>query len=247
MDTAGTPRVSVIVRTKDRPHLLAEALASLREQTFRDFEVVVVNDGGAKPAAADVGACLRVVDTEPPHGRTRALNTGLRAARGRFVAYLDDDDLYLPPHLETLERFLAGSDTYRAAFTHVRVVRQRLGPDGRYGGDVALLTHDHPFDAGRLLSDNTIPLIGVMHDRELALSIGGFDETFDLYEDWDFLIRLAERTRFHAITEVTAVYRLRDDGTNATIEAPWRGVRSEQARRRVFEKHWTRHSPATQA
>jgi glycosyltransferase involved in cell wall biosynthesis len=100
MTESAAPRVSVVVRTKDRPRLLGEALASLRAQTFQDFEVIVVNDGGVPPAGLDpAGAGLRVVTTEPPHGRSRALDTGLRAARGRFVAYLDDDDLFLPHHL----------------------------------------------------------------------------------------------------------------------------------------------------
>jgi hypothetical protein len=248
MDSTGAPRVSVIVRTKDRPQLLREALESLRAQTFRDFEVLVVNDGGARPdlPGEGVAASVRVLDTQPPHGRTRALNTGLRAARGRFVAYLDDDDVYLPPHLALLERFLAGSDTYRAAYTQVRVVLQSLGGDGRYGDERTIDTYDRPFNAPRLLSSNTIPLIGLMHDRELALAIDGFDESFDLFEDWDFLIRLSDRTRFHPIPEVTAIYRLRGDGSNATTEVPWRSPRSEEARRQILRKHWARHTPETQ-
>lgn len=247
MDSSPAPRVSVIVRTKDRPRLLAEALESLRAQTFRDFEVVVVNDGGAEPRPEAEGLSLRVVSTEPPRGRARALNAGLAAARGRFVAYLDDDDLYLPDHLETLERFLSGTDAYGAAFTDVRVDLHTLGEDGRYGASRTLMVYGRSFDRARLLSSNTIPLIGLMHEREIARAAGGFDESFDLYEDWDFLIRLSERTRLHRIPKVTAVYRLRDDGTNATTETPWKSPKSDAARRQVLAKHWPSHTPETQA
>ena len=125
----------MLLRTKDRPGFLAEALDSLRAQTFSDFETVLVNDGGPIPPALlepPPGRGLRVVAPPRPAGRTRALNAGLAAARGTYVAYLDDDDLYLPAHLETLVRFLEGSDEYRAAYTSVRQLEQVLGDDGRY-------------------------------------------------------------------------------------------------------------------
>lgn len=248
MESQPAPRVSVVVRTKDRPRLLRAALESLRAQTFRDFEVLVVNDGGTPPEGLEpAGAGLRVVTTDPPHGRARALNTGLRAARGRFVAYLDDDDLWLPAHLETLERFLSGTDAYRAAYTSVRVVLQTLGEDGGYHDERTIATYGSPFVRERLLSSNTVPLIGFMHERALALEAGCFDEAFDLFEDWDFLIRLSERTRFHHLPAVTAVYRLRDDGSNATTADPWKSPRSDAARRQILAKHWHAHGPETQA
>jgi glycosyltransferase involved in cell wall biosynthesis len=243
----GPPRVSVIVRTRDRPRLLAEALESLRRQTMTDFETVLVNDGSAgglerallEPAP---GRALRVVTPGPPGGRSRALNAGLAAARGRFVAYLDDDDLYLPEHLETLVRFLEGSDEYRAAYTSVEQIEQTLGGDGGYHDAGLRTTYGYAFDAGRLLSSNTIPIIALMHERALVDEVGSFDESFDLFEDWDFLIRLSAKHRFHHIAKVTAVYRVRDDGSNATSSAPWLSETSQQARRQLFAKHWPRRT-----
>lgn len=242
------PLVSVIVRTRDRPALLAEALASLRAQTLRDFETLVVADGGSAPPAAllepapgDGG--LTLLHRAPPHGRARALNAGLDAARGRFVAYLDDDDLFLPDHLATLARFLSGSDSYRVAYTDVEQVEQRLGPDGRYHPGRRLVVYGQPFDGDRLLSSNYISLIGLMH----AATDLRYDESFDILEDWDFMIRLAERGRFHRLAGITAVYRVRDDQSNATTVTPWHGVEAEAARRKLFAKHWHRHSVATQA
>ncbi|MEO6325856.1 MAG: glycosyltransferase [Thermoanaerobaculia bacterium] len=240
MDAA--PRVSVIVRTKDRPRLLKEALGSLRVQSFSDFEVVVINDGGASPGPEILephpGRGLKLIDTEPPRGRARALNTGLANARGVYVAYLDDDDLYRPDHLATLAGFLDGTDLYRAAYTDVEQIVQTLGEDGRYHDGKSATVYARGFDAGRLLSSNFIPIIGLMHHRVLADEAGLYDETFDLFEDWDFLIRLARITRFHRIPRVTAVYRVRDDATNATSETPWLTEKAQSARRRLFEKHW---------
>ena len=248
VEQADAPRASVLLRTKDRPGFLAEALDSLRCQTFSDFETVVVNDGGPiLPALLEPapGRALRVVAPPAPGGRTRALNAGLAAARGAYVAYLDDDDLYLPGHLETLVRFLDGSEEYRVAYTSVRQIEQVLGDDGRYRDGRELTVYGRPFDAARLLYKNDIPLIGLAHRRALAEEIGGFDESFDQFEDWDFLIRLSARTRFHHLPVVTAVYRLRDDASNITAAQPWHSGDAQTARRRLFEKHAARRSTST--
>jgi glycosyltransferase involved in cell wall biosynthesis len=246
---AEAPRVSVLLRTKDRPGFLSEALASLRAQTFTDFETIVVNDGEEIPASLlgfPPGRTLRVVEPPAPGGRTRALNAGLAAARGTYVAYLDDDDLYLPAHLETLVRFLDGSDEYDAAYTSVRQIEQVLGDDGRYTDGREITVYGRTFDAARLLYKNDLPLIGLAHRRALADEIGGFDETFDLYEDWDFLIRLSAKTRFHHLPPVTAVYRLRNDASNITVARPWGSGDAQVARRRLFEKHASRRSASTE-
>lgn len=241
------PRVSVIVRTKDRSGLLAEALASLRAQSFPDFETVVVNAGAPIPEMVLTpapGRELRVVVPAPPGRRAQSLNAGLTAARGLYVAYLDDDDLYRPAHLETLARALDGDDTIGAAFSSVDQIAQRLGPDGRYRDGETLFTFGRPFDENRVLFKNDVPLLALMHRRSLVERSGPFDEAFDLYEDWDFLIRLSRVTRLRFVPETTAVYRVRDDGTNATTAAPWRGPEAEAARRALYAKHAALRTPA---
>jgi GT2 family glycosyltransferase len=236
----GAPRVSVVLRTKDRPRLLAEALASLRAQTLPDFETLVVNDGGPlDPALLEPapGRRLRLVTPAPPGGRTRALNAGLAAAAGRYVAYLDDDDLYHPGHLAALAAFLDGTDEYGAAYSSVEQVVQSLGADGRYRDAGTRFVFGHAFDRDRILFKNDVPLLALMHRRELGEKAGGFDEAFDLFEDWDFLIRLSGLTRLRHLPAVTAAYRVRDDGSNATTGAPWLGEAAQAARRQLFEKH----------
>jgi len=242
----GAPRVSVVLRTKDRPRLLDEALASLRAQTTADFETLLVNDGGAidpglfEPAP---GRALRVVTPPPPGGRTRALNAGLAAATGRYVAYLDDDDLYKPEHLATLAAVLDGVEEYGAVCSSVEQVEQVRGADGRFHDAGTTIVYGRPVDADRIVFKNDVPLIGLMHRRELAAAAGGFDEAFDLYEDWDFLIRLLRVTRLHHVPVVTAVYRMRDDGSNATMVSPWLGEKAQAARLALFEKHAALRTP----
>jgi glycosyltransferase involved in cell wall biosynthesis len=240
------PKVSVIVRTKDRPDLLAEALASLRAQTFTDFETLVVNDGGSLPGEAlepAPGRALRIVRPEPPGGRARALNAGLAAAGGTFVAYLDDDDLYLPSHLETLVAALEKEGAPEAAFSGVDQIARRRGPDGNWRDEELLFRFGSPFDADRILFRNDVPLISLLHRRDLVGRIGPFDPAFDLFEDWDFLIRLSRAAALLYVPETTAVYRVRDDDTNATRANPWQGPAAEAMRRRLFEKHAALRTP----
>ncbi|HSB36724.1 MAG TPA: hypothetical protein VLH41_07585, partial [Thermoanaerobaculia bacterium] len=132
---------------------------------------------------------------------------------------------------------------YGAAFTSVEQVGQTLGPDGAFHDVGTRFVFSRPFDQARIVFKNDVPLIGLMHRRELAVAVGGFDPAFDLYEDWDFLIRLSRVTRFHHLAAVTAVYRIRDDGSNATMAAPWLGERAQAARQALFAKHSALRTP----
>ena len=144
-------------------------------------------------------------------------------------------------------RFLDGSDEYKAAYTSVRQVEQVLGDDGRYR-DGREITVVRPPVRRRPppLQERHSRSSRLAHRRALAEEIGGFDETFDLFEDWDFLIRLSARTRFHHLPAVTAVYRVRNDASNITAAQPWHAGDAQTARRRLFEKHAARRSVSTE-
>ena len=100
------PLVSIIIRTKDRPGLLVHALNSVQAQTYRNLEIVVVNDGGI-----DVRDVIDTVVSDIPvtyiahetcKGRSEAADSGIKAAKGAYLNFLDDDDVLLPDHVETL-------------------------------------------------------------------------------------------------------------------------------------------------
>ncbi|HXY72526.1 MAG TPA: glycosyltransferase family 2 protein [Actinomycetota bacterium] len=114
-----TPLFSVVIPTRSRPQPLAEALESVLVQTVTDFEVVVVDDASPIPVEAAGDPRVRVVRRETNGGPPAARNTGIDAARGRLVCFLDDDDLYTPDRLEM------------AAATPFSVCSVRRGIEGR--------------------------------------------------------------------------------------------------------------------
>jgi LmbE family N-acetylglucosaminyl deacetylase len=209
------PLVSVVVRTRDRPELLREALASLAASRYRRLEVLVVNDGGATPAVAAAGELpARVIDLPENRGRAAAANAGVAAARGEYLAFLDDDDLVSPEHYATLVD-LVGAAGVRAAYTDAAVGVYRLqGGDAEDGrgerGWVCVerrLPYSRDFDPDLLLVDNFLPLHTLLVERALAERVGPFDESLPFFEDWDWLIRVAQHTGLHHLARVTCEYR----------------------------------------
>ncbi len=211
MDTVN-PVVSIVVRTKDRPILLERALASLAAQTYRPIEAVVVNDGGVaidderlRRVLGDV--VLRPIALPSCRGRSHAANVGLAAAAGAFVGFLDDDDELLPRHVTTLvmESVLSGA---RVVYSDCETVIRDLGPAGEILHEESegrfYLSRD--FSADVLLFANFIPLICVLFSRQALDGAGGFDESLELFEDWDFYLRVAANHPFHHVPEITARY-----------------------------------------
>jgi GT2 family glycosyltransferase len=213
-----TPMVSVIVPTHNRPDTLRHALESVLQQTYRDFEIIVVNDAGA-----DVSDVIRTLDvdgriTYVRHAANRGLaaarNSGIGVARGRYLAYLDDDDRYYPEHLETLVGILE-QGACRVAYTDaVRVMQVKR--DGRYATVARDRPYSHDFDRERLLVLNCFPVLCVMHDRACLEAVGGFDESLTSHEDWDLWLRMSARFPFQHLPTITAEFTHRLDGSSMT-------------------------------
>jgi glycosyltransferase involved in cell wall biosynthesis len=191
--------VSVIVPTRDRPRLLADALHSIVRQDIggrgpAGIEIVVVNDGGGDIAAALPlgvrGVTIRVVSSARTRGQAAARNSGLDLATGRYVAFLDDDDVYLPGHLNravtTLEH--SGADL---------VYADCLLADHRTPRDVRPDPHAHrydfPYDPDMLTVTNFIPTSSVVCRNPAVFGPASwfrFDPELQVLVDWALWLRL---------------------------------------------------------
>jgi LmbE family N-acetylglucosaminyl deacetylase len=242
------PRISVVVRTRDRPELLREALLSLSSGQYRRVTVVLVNDGGAPPEVPD-GYSLPLVRVDLPEarGRAAAAAAGIAAADGDYVAFLDDDDLAAPEHLATLAGMVGGASV-RIAYTDAAVGVYELDGAGGWSCSERRLPYSRDFDPDLLLVDNYIPFNTLLIERRLLAAAGPPDPALPFFEDWDLLIRLAALAPFHHLARVTCEYRhFRGPMAHVFGERPRERADFLAVKARVLAKHASRLTPAAMA
>lgn len=194
------PRVSIIVRTKDRPAFLARALEDIVAQTFTDWDIIVVNDGGdgddvrATVAASAAARKAVVIDSPVPGGRCVAANAGIRASAGEFVVLHDDDDLWHPDFLRRTAAVLDSSPNDAGVMVETEIVYERESDAGW------IETGRVPYWQGMtgisfisLLEVNRAVPISFLYRRAIHDELGFYDERLDAVEDWDFYLRVAAR------------------------------------------------------
>ncbi|MEX0830875.1 MAG: glycosyltransferase [Nitrospirales bacterium] len=230
------PLVSVIVPTFNRRDSLKTALQSIMQQTFTDFEIIVINDAGidVEDIVASFNARNNVSSIR--HGKNRGLaaarNSGLGVARGKYIAYLDDDDRYACHHLETLVSFLEES-RYQAAYTDAWQICQRK-EQGEYIEIQRSVPYSRDFNRDMLLITNYFPVLCMMHEKVCLETTGVFDETLTTHEDWDLWIRLSRHFGFAHIKQITAEFTWRMDGSSMTSRIPEDFLRTT---RLIYEKY----------
>lgn len=204
--TIPRPTVSVLVPTYNRAPLLGEALRSILQQTFTDFEVVVVDDG-SDDATADVLATFtdpRLRTIKQAHqGISRAMNAGLGAARGKFVSRLDSDDLWLPDLLATLLPVLESRPEVGVVYAQADAME-----DGRVVAHLQGLPLRYSDDSLRsLVYDDCTCNIALVARRECFERAGPYDESLMANEDWDMWLRVARDSQFAFVPQVLARIR----------------------------------------
>jgi glycosyltransferase involved in cell wall biosynthesis len=200
-----SPEVSVVIPTHNRAGLLPRTLATVFDQAGVDLEVIVVDDGSTDGTADQVAAManprLRLIRLDDSRGQATARNAGIEAARGEWIAFLDDDDLWAPDKVATqLEIARAeGACTVYAAVAVVdeslRLVEIAPGPPADELGD-------------QLIGGCVIPAgcSNVLARTDRVRAVGGFDEQLSQLSDWDMWLRLTADNQVAASREVLVGY-----------------------------------------
>jgi glycosyltransferase involved in cell wall biosynthesis len=193
------PLFSIIIPTYGRAEFLAEAVDSVLIQTVRDFECLVIDDGSPEPVSLSSGDDrVRVVRREVNGGPSAARNTGVAHATGRYVTFLDDDDLYLP---ERLALALQGLARAPVAVCWTAFVGQ-MPEEGRATG------RRLEGDVGATILDGPVPAVGVTAlERERTPP---FDESLDFLEDVEWWRQLAGSHTVATVPRVGHLYRRHD-------------------------------------
>lgn len=234
------PEVTVVIPAYNAAASIGDALESVFDQDFPDLEVIVVDDGstdGTSDVVAAFGERVKLV-RQSNGGPGRARNAGIRAARGRLIAFLDADDVWLPGKLprqvEYFSRYPWTGLLHTAAWVvgdlqEAAALRARAGSNGSAPRGFA----DPPFAAFCDIFHTRVDVntLTVMAPRAIIEEAGGFDESRDVHvEDWDLWLRIAARWPIGYIDEPLAVH-VRGGSMSGDFERTIRGQRL------VIERH----------
>lgn len=194
------PKISVVIGTYNRPQMLRRAVDSVLKQTFQDFEVIVVDDGMEERAGGIVAEYhddrIRYIQHEENKGCSASKNTGARNARGGVIAFLDDDDWWVPEKLEVQYNALQNtSSDVGFSFTAVLNVHENFEerthvPEGIADYHERALLVFNGFMAGTLMVKR-----GVFYD------VGYLDESYPSHTDIEWIIRVTKKYKGLGIDE----------------------------------------------
>lgn len=228
-------KVSVVIPTYNRAHVVLDAIGSVLVQTIDDLEVIVVDDGSTDDTGAQVRSVSdpRVRYLPRPHaGVSATRNAGIAVARGTLISFLDSDDLWLPDKLAREVAFLSAHPGVDAVFGDAHkyhdgrftasFVGQSLVFAKRFGWATdttgVALPQREMFLC--LLEEVPIATIAFTVRRDALLRAGTFDETWSSFEDWELYLRLARESRFGYLPQPLAVIRVSHDSLHL-IDAAW--------------------------
>ncbi len=199
------PEVSVVIPTYNRKEMVQEAVESVLSQTYQDFELIVVDDGSED----GTGEVLRekfgeriIYLYQKNQGVSRARNRGIELSRGKYIAFLDSDDLWLKKKLERQVQFMQQNPEAMICYTDEIWIRRgvRVNPKKKHAKHSGWI---YP----QCLPLCIISPSSVLMRRELLEEVGGFDPEFPVCEDYDLWLRVALRYPIHLIPEKLIVKR----------------------------------------
>jgi glycosyltransferase involved in cell wall biosynthesis len=242
-----TKSVSVIIPTYGRSDVIGRAIASVRAQTFTDWELIVVNDGpedGTQNVVAEFDdPRIRYFCHTQNRGGSAARNTGLRAAETEYIAFLDSDDEWLPHKLEQQMAIVNHDSAIKVASCGCILiendgVKTKLVPSTTLMGYSNVHRLEEPFimTTGALLCS-----------RDLLNELRGFDETLPAFQDWDLCLRISRVAAIHCVRKplllihnTSRVARIGTDGCRLTaaLELVLSKYRSEFDSDAVAKAKW---------
>jgi GT2 family glycosyltransferase len=237
MDRTPTyPQVTVIIPTFNRARYLTEAVQSVLDQTFPDYELIIVDDGstdGTSTVLAGFGDPRLRVLRQKNRGISAAMNVGLRAARGEYIARLDSDDAWLPDLLEREAAVLDSHPNIGVVYSRAQAMSANGIPREYYLGLPLRYPHDTLLS---LLWGDCTCNITTLARRSCFAAAGPYDETFRMHEDWDMWLRVARSYHFMFLNSTLGRFREHDNRITSPSSPTF--VEHLESRARVLDKFY---------
>ena len=183
-------QISVIIPTYNRKHLISRAIKSVINQSFKPFEIIIVDDGSDDGTYEFINQFFREIKLirQSNNGVSSARNLGIKNAKGNWIAFLDSDDEWFSKKLELQKKAIDHSDKYLISHTNEIWIRNgvrvnQMKKHQKYGGYI----FEKSLDICRISPSS------VLINRKIFEDIGKFDETLKICEDYDFWLRISSK------------------------------------------------------
>lgn len=204
--------VSIIIPTYNRLLSLGELVESLSRQTFQDFEVIIINDCGEPiNIIKDLYPNLNIgiIEMEQKLNHVHARNCGAMAVQGEFIMLIDDDDLIVPTHIDTMLKEIQDFDL---VYSDVEIINYQPVNNIRIPKSRLLFAYE--LDIKAMRSFSTFVPSGYLYRRSLHHTIGQFDVEVHNYWDWDFFLRVSDKHQVNRVPSAGVLYDFSDSGNN---------------------------------
>ncbi len=195
--------VSVIIATYNRPKYVLKALDSIFRQTYSNYEIILVRDGGAPIDVYGTPPPIFFIDRDENKGLAYSYNEALERAKGEYICYIGDDDIYYPNHIETLVAELEKDKTIGAAYSDLYKT-DFWGKERKVVSKRIEVSRD--FDRDVMLNFNHVLGGSLMHRRDLLQKTGPYNEAIEVLIDWDITRKLCFFTDFKHVPVITGEY-----------------------------------------
>ena len=208
------PKVSVITAAYNHVEFVQQSVESVLNQTYKDFEHIVVDDGSTDGTAE----VLRSFGTQIKYfrqqncGTAAAINRGIRESSGEYIAILDSDDVWLPEKLDRQMRCFAQQPEAGMVYSRAQIIDRR-GEVSNQGEPIGHSAGDFDCAYKEILKDDGIPVLTALTRRACFDDVGFFDERLKAISDWEFWFRLALKWKIVFLPDVLALYRIHGHNT----------------------------------
>jgi hypothetical protein len=224
------PRVSVIIPSYNYGNFIEMAIESVLKQTIKDIELIIIDDASFDNTRDIVNRFsdprIKYVRNQFNMGHVKAINKGLKIAKGYYISIIGADDIMMPENLELKVNALENNPTAGLCFSNAIIIDQKGNEQGYFFKKANFSQSPYNYLKELLLKGNFIPASSVVTLRECYNKVGLYNENLKYAEDWDMWMRIAYHYDFIYIDQPLVKYRVHKDNLTKRIYKTWDDVYS---------------------